>query len=137
MTEITLPTLQTTTALPEIARVGGRSAGTNVYQQFMMDMPAPANGKGKGAPMQYAWFFVPSEVPDTITDEAEREKAAKANTSKLVNRFTSLSRRIRKNNSETHDFTFRKMKNDEGQWGLAVYRVPPGMDKGGPQKAAS
>jgi hypothetical protein len=102
-------------------------------------MPAPAPGKGKGAPMQFAWFFVPADKPaDTITDPAEREKAIKANANKLVNRFTSLSRRIRKDNSATHDYTFRKMRDpanpESGDFGIVVYRIQPGTDKGGPPK---
>jgi hypothetical protein len=103
----------------------------------MIDMPAPAPGKGKGAPMQFASFFVATEVPDTITDPEERSKAAKDGTAKLVNRFTSVSRRIRKNLGATHDYTFRKAQDPDGSgaWGVVVYRIVPGAVKG-PTKAS-
>ena len=75
---IQLPKIRYTTQIPDSARGRGRPGGSeNPYQKLMIDMPAPAAGKGKGAPIQFASFFVPCEVPDTITDPAEREKAAK------------------------------------------------------------
>lgn len=144
-----LPKINFTTSIPDSQRGRGKvGGGENVYQKIMIDMPAPSlqkDPKGKpikDAQMQYAWFFVPAEVPDTITDPAERDKAAKDGCGKLVNRFTSISRRIRKANNETHDFTFRKSRDpevadDKGEWGIVVYRIQPGTDKGGPQKAAA
>ena len=140
---IELPTIAYTTAIPDSAKAGGKRGQPSPYLQFMRDMPAPAlNGKGKDAKMQYAWFFVPADEPaDTITDPDERTKAIKANANKLVNRFTSLARRIRKDSAATHDFTFRKMNDPNvtdgsGPWGLVVYRIPPGTDKGGPPAKA-
>jgi hypothetical protein len=119
-----LPTIQFATELPPPAKAGGRSPGGNPFQKLMFDMPEPAADK-KGN-KKYAWFWVASEVPDTISDPAERAKEAKVNTQKLVNKFTSLSRRIRKHNSETHNYTMRKQQNEAGDWGLVVYRIPPG-----------
>lgn len=148
-TGIQLPTLSYTTTIPDSGRGRGKAGGENVYQKFMTDMPAPApakDGKGKpikDAPLQFSQFFVPAEVPATITDATERDKAAKDNTKKLVNRFTSISRRIRKTNSATHDYTFRKARDPnaaagtEGDWGIIVYRIEPGTDKGGPPKKAA
>lgn len=138
---VELPTINYTTQIPDSAKVGGRIGGENVFQRFMLDMPAPQPAKGKN-PAQYAWFFVPAEVADTITDEGERDKAAKTNTQKLVNKFTSIARRIRKANSETHDYTFRKVRDpnvadDKGTWGLVVYRIIPGMPKPGPGSKAA
>lgn len=140
---VTLPPVLFTSTIPESVRAGGRGAGENPFQQFMVDMPAPAmKGKGKDAQMQFAHFFVPADpVSDTITDPKEREKAEKAGTSKLVSRFTSISRRIRKTRSDTHDYTFRKARDPSnptnGKWGIIVYRIAPGTDKGGPRKAAT
>lgn len=138
---IQLPKINFTSHIPDSARGKGKS-GENVYQKFMVDMPAPTPGKGKGAPMQFAWFFVPADVPDTITDPAERDKAAKDFCTKLINRFTSVARRIRKDHGETHDFTFRKARDPEaedgtGQWGIVVYRIQPGTEKGGPVRKAA
>lgn len=146
MNGLALPKLGFTSTIPDSQRGKGRTGGENIYQKFMTDMPAPAKdpkNKAKDAPLQYSWFFVPSEVAATITDPAEREKAAKDGTKKLVNRFTSVSRRIRKAHADTHDFTFRKARDpevadDKGDWGIIVYRIQPGTDKGGPPaKAAS
>lgn len=144
-----LPQIRYTTQIPDSARGKGRpGAGTNIYQQLMIEMPAPAppkDAKGrpiKDAPVQFASFFVPAEVPATITDPAEREKAAKDQCAKLVNRFTSVSRRVRKNHGETHDFTFRKSRDPDatdgaGAWGIIVYRIEPGTVKAGPPKKAA
>ena len=128
---IQLPKIKFVSQIPDSARGRGRvGGGENVYQKLMIDMPAPAPGKGKGAPVQYASFFVPTEVPDTITDPDERTKAAKDSTGKLVNRFTSVSRRIRKAHGATHDYTFRKTQDPEtGEWGVMVYRIEPGAPK--------
>lgn len=137
-TGIQLPKIRYTTAIPDSARGRGRPGqGENPYQKLMIDMPAPAPGKGKGAPMQFASFFVATEVSDTITDPDERAKAAKDGTAKLVNRFTSVSRRIRKNLGATHDYTFRKAQDPDGSgaWGVVVYRIVPGAVKG-PAKAS-
>ena len=127
-TGIVLPKIIFTTSIPETLRGKGKGGAENPYKRFMIDMPAPAAGKGKNAPMQYAQFFVPSAVPDTITDPAEREKAAKDGTAKLINRFTSIGRHIKKSSPE-HEFTFRKARdpNDptNGQWGILVYRIQP------------
>jgi len=147
-TGITLPKIIFTTSIPNVTRGRGGGGGENPYKKFMIEMPAPAQPKDakgkpvKDAPLQFAQFFVPSEVPDTITDPAEREKAAKANTPKLVNRFTSISRMIRKTMGETHDYAFRKARDpsvadDKGTWGILVYRIQPGTDKGGPGKKAA
>jgi hypothetical protein len=135
-----MPEIQFTNKIPDSTRAGGRHGGTNAYQQFMIDMPAPARGRGKNAETEYAWFFVPAEISDTISDEDERAKAQKANTQKLVNRFTSVSRRIRKHHGETHDYTFRKARDpnggEDGAWGIVVYRIEPGLSKGGPGSAS-
>ncbi len=143
---ISLPAINYTTSIPDSGRGKGRAGGENVYQKYMQDMPAPGpalDSKGKpvkGSPTQFAWFFVPAEVPETVTDPAERDKAAKDGCRKLVNRFTSVSRRIRKANSETHDYTFRQARDPnapegtQGNWGIIVYRIEPGSDKGGPPK---
>ena len=73
---IQLPKIKFVSQIPDSARGRGRvGGGENVYQKLMIDMPAPAPGKGKGAPVQYASFFVPTEVPDTITDPDERVAA--------------------------------------------------------------
>lgn len=129
-----LPKIQYTTAIPDSARGGGRvaGAGENLYKKLMTEMPAPAkSGKAKDAPMQFAWFFVAADKPaDTITDPKEREKEIKANQQKLVNRFTSIGRRIRKEHADTHDFTYRKMTDPAapdgtGEPGLVVYRIEP------------
>jgi len=138
---ISLPTVKFTTTIPDAARGKGRAGGESVFQKLMFDMPGPAPGKGKNAPTQFAWFFVPAEVPDTITAPEEREKAAKDQCSKLINRFTSIGRRIRKANPETHDYTFRKARDPEagdgtGDWGVVVYRIAPGSEKGIIRKAA-
>lgn len=142
---ITLPKISFTTSIPDSGRGKGKAnAETGLYQKLMTDMPAPAKGKGKDAEMQFSQFFVPSVVADTITDATERDKAASDNAKKLVNRFTAISRRIRKDNGATHDYTFRKARDPnaekgvEGSWGIIVYRIQPGTDKGGPpaRKAA-
>ena len=127
-----LPAVKFTTEIPETTRGRGRGGEPSPYQQYMTDMPAPAlKGKGKDAQTQFAWFFVPAEVPATITDPAEIEKAAKDGARKLINRFTSMARRVKKLNPTTHEFTFRKARNPEvqdgtGAWGIVVYRVVPG-----------
>lgn len=148
---ITLPKIMFTTSIPDSGRGKGRANGeTSIYQKLMIDMPAPAVAKdAKGKPIkdgeiQFSQFFVPAEVPATITDPAERDKEASVNTKRLVNRFTAVSRRIRKDHGETHDFTFRKARDPnaengtQGDWGIIVYRIQPGTDKGGPpaRKAA-
>ena len=125
---ITLPSISYATTIPDSARAGGRSSEPSPWMAFMKDMPAPAPGKGKNAPVQFSWFFVPADVPETITDPAEREKAAKANTSKLINRYTSIARRLRKAHPDTHDFTFRKVRDPNaadgtGDWGVQVFRI--------------
>jgi len=136
-----MPEIQFTTTLPQSKRGGGRLSSTNEYQQHMMNMPAPSRGKGRNAETEYAWFFVPAEVSETITDEAEREKAQRDNAQKLVNRFTSVGRRIRKNHGETHNYTFRKLRDPSnrdpngdsyGDWGIVVFRVEADYPKGGP-----
>jgi hypothetical protein len=139
-----LPKLRYTTQIPETTRGRGRpGGGENVYQKLMIDMPAPAKGKGKDAPTQFASFFVPVEIPATITDAAEREKTAKDKCNKLVNRFTAVSRRIRKTLSETHAYTFRKARDPDvadgaGAWGVMVYRIDPSMvETRAPRKAAA
>ena len=139
-----LPKITFVTAIPDSGRGRGRQGGENIYQKLMLEMPAPAKGKGKDAPMQFASFFVAAEVPATVTDPAERDKAAKDMCSKLVNRFTSVGRRIRKDNAD-YDFTFRKMRDpvteatapNTGAWGITVYRIQPGTDKGGPARKAA
>jgi hypothetical protein len=139
-----LPKITFVTSIPDSGRGRGRQSGENIYQKLMLEMPPPAKGKGKDAALQYASFFVPAEVPATVTDPAERDKAAKDMCSKLVNRFTSVSRRIRKDHPD-FDFTFRKMRDPmveatavgTGAWGITVYRIPPGMDKGGPVRKAA
>lgn len=118
------PEIKITNTVPEPATRGGRHGGENPYQAFMFGMPAPTKAT-KNKPAEISWFFVPAEVSDTITDADERTKAQKANTQKLVNRFTSIARRIRKKNGETHDYQFRKLLSDDGQWGIVVYRVEP------------
>jgi hypothetical protein len=136
-----LPQIKFVSSIPDSARGKGRpGGGENPYQALMISMPAPAPGKGKNAPMQFASFFVATEVPETITDPAEREKAAKDGCAKLVNRFTSVARRVRKNHPD-HDFTFRKSRDPEaedgtGAWGIVVYRIEPGTTKGGPPRKA-
>lgn len=139
---IKVPQIKYTTAIPDKGRGKGRTGSESIYRQIMVDMPAPAPGKGKGAAVQYAWFFVAAEVPPTITDPAEREAAAKDEASKLVNKFTQVSRRIRKTQGATHDYTFRKVRDPEapegtGDWGLVVYRIEPGAAKAGPQRKAA
>src|SRR5215467_676861 len=136
VTGISLPTIKFVTAVPEGGRGRSRAGEGSAYQKFMKDMPAPVAAKGKNGQPQIASFFVPAEVPATITDPAERDKAGKDNCQKLVNRFTSIARRIRKDNADTHDFTFRKSRDPSvtdgtGAWGIIVYRVQPGTDKGG------
>lgn len=151
MTEVqsvSSPKIRFTTQIPESARGRGRPAGAeNVIQNAMVNMPAPSPGKDpkgrpiKDAPIQYASFWVPAEVSDTITDPAEREKAAKDACAKLVNRFTSMSRRVRKGHGEDYDFTFRKSRDpdmpENGTWGVTVYRIEPGSIKRGPQRKAA
>jgi hypothetical protein len=139
---IRLPTIRTTTVVPDKGRGRGRQGEASIYQQLMVNMPAPAPGKGKNASPQYSYFFVPAEVPPTITDPAERDKAAKDGCAKLVNRFTQMSRRIRKTNGETHDYTFRKARDPDGpaddtaEWGVVVYRIEPGQAKSLIRRAA-
>lgn len=127
-TGITLPKLIYTTSIPETLRGRGKGGAENPYKKFMLEMPAPAKGKGKDAPVSYAQFFVPSTVPDTVTDPAERDKAAKDGCAKLINRFTSIGRHIKKS-SPTHEFTYRKARDpsdpEHGQWGILVYRIVP------------
>jgi hypothetical protein len=119
------PEIKTTTTVPEPATRGGRHGGENPYQKFMMDMPEPTKAT-KNKPSEISWFFVPAEISETVTDPDERVKAQKTNTQKLVNRFTSIARRIRKKNGDTHDFAFRKQLNEEtGEWGIVVYRIEP------------
>jgi hypothetical protein len=141
-----LPQIRYVSQIPDSARGKGRvGGGENVYQKVMIDMPAPAapkDAKGrpiKDAPVQFASFFVPCEIPATITDPAEREKAAKDQCAKLANRFTSMSRRIRKNHGDGYDFTFRKARDPDatdgaGAWGIVVYRIEPGTVKAGPPR---
>jgi hypothetical protein len=132
MSNIEFPAIKYATEIPETTRGRGKAGEVSPYQQYMIDMPAPAlKGKGKDAQTQFAWFFVPAEVPKTITDVVEYEKASKDGARKLINRFTSMSRRIKKLHPTTHEFTFRKARNpeaadDTGNWGIVVYRVVPG-----------
>jgi hypothetical protein len=127
-TGITLPKLLFTTSIPETLRGRGKGGAENPYKKFMLEMPAPAKGKGKDAPVSYAQFFVPSVVKETITDPAEREKAAKDGCAKLINRFTSIGRHIKKANA-AYEFTYRKARDpsdpENGEWGILVYRIAP------------
>jgi hypothetical protein len=136
-TGLQLPKIRLTSVIPDSGKGKGRVGGENIYQKLMIEMPAPAQARDsknkviKDSPLQFASFFVSSEVPATITDPAEREKAAKDGCAKLINRFTSMSRRIRKDKGETHDYTFRKARDpdvadEKGQWGIIVYRIEPG-----------
>jgi hypothetical protein len=126
--------IEYTTRVPDSARAGGRTGQPSPWLQFLKDMPAPspvkpAKKNPDGSPvMNIAWFFIPADQPaDTVQGE-EREKAVKANANKLVNRFTSIARRIRKTNGDTHNYTFRKVRDPnaeegQGEWGLQVFRI--------------
>lgn len=135
---IALPEIEYQTAIPEAARAGGRQAGENPYLKYMQGMPLPTMTtpkKGQPAVKQYASFFMVADpVSETITDEAEKAKAAKANVDKLINRFTSLARRINKIDP-TANFIFRKATNEAGAAGIRVFRGDAKMASPAPTSA--
>ena len=98
---------------PAIQRmVGGASSP---YTPVMKSMPAPQGDK-------VAQFFVKAEVPTTITDATEREKAAKDEARKISNRISGIARRLTKDDASLN-FALRTQKDAQGNLGVRVYRV--------------
>ena len=130
MADFTLPTIEVLNALPDVRKVGGRGKGEpNPLLDFMASMPAPTTvtvKQGKNSVQQPQWssFLVPiEEVPDTITDPKQRLSEAKDRVNKLVNKFSSLVRRIvSADETDTVDFALRKEGEGENL-GLRVFRT--------------
>lgn len=120
-----LPSIDFVSSVPEPARAS-KSKGGSEFGKLMRSMPAPGkDGKGKDAPAKIASFFVAAAaVPTTITDPKEREKATKDAVRRVQNQFTSLARRITKEDP-TFAFAFRAATDANGVAGLRVYRVVP------------
>lgn len=80
-------------APPAPARFGGgRSADDNPYRQAALALGAPVGGK-------FFAFQVPVTVADTITDPAEKAKAIKEASKKLLNAIGGVTRRLSKNDA--------------------------------------
>lgn len=101
-------------APPAIQRLVG--GAKSPYSDFMKAMPAPKNGK-------YSQFFIPTEVPATITDAAEREKAGKDAARKIANRVSGVARRITKEDATVAYAIRTRVEN--GVHGVRVYRTDP------------
>lgn len=69
-----------------------------------------------------ASFLEPVTVPDTIKDEAEREKVFKENARTVSNRLSGAIRRFKKNN-EGFEFAMRTVNDATSGVGVRVWRV--------------
>jgi len=69
-----------------------------------------------------ASFLEPVSVPETIKDEAEREKVFKENARTVSNRLSGAIRRFKKNN-EGFEFAMRTVNDATAGTGVRVWRV--------------
>ena len=69
-----------------------------------------------------ASFLEPVSVPETIKDEAEREKVFKENARTVSNRLSGAIRRFKKNN-EGSEFAMRTVNDASAGTGVRVWRV--------------
>ena len=95
---------------------------------FDVDVPVPAASRIASAKSDDAErleampvgasYLEPVTVPDTVTDEAEREKTFKEKARSTTNRLSGLVRRFKKNHAD-YEFALRTVA---GQ-GVRVYRI--------------
>lgn len=102
-------------APPPVQRLGA-GGDTSPYTQAMKDMPLP----NAGEPIPQ--FFVPADVPESIKDAKEREKAAKESARKISNRISGIARRLNKQDAK-FNFALRT-RTENGVVGVRVYRMP-------------
>lgn len=122
--------IDTGVALPPIQRLQGAQASP-----YSVAMKAMALGKDDKALQS---FFIPADVPATITDPAEREKAAKDEARKISNRVSGIARRLSEEkdaSGKQYAFAIRSRQED-GKIGVRVYRVAPPTPAPTPAPAA-
>lgn len=109
-------TIQFGEAPPPAAAFGGGNRGAhNPIKTSMENMPAPNNGK-------YAFFDIAVTVAASITDPAEKEKAASEALKKMVAKVSGVARRISKTNTAAK-FAVRGQRNADGTVAVRVWRV--------------
>lgn len=111
-------TIEVGTAPPERTRAfGGGGGQPSPFATLFADMPEPEGDN-------YAQVFIPiADVASSITDPAEREKAGKDASRKLVNNLGSIARRVKKGDP-TFNTTMREVV-ENGQRGVRVWRIAP------------
>ena len=110
-------------APPPIQRLAG--GASSPYTPVLKAMPAPQDGK-------VAQFFIKADVPASITDAKERERALKDEARKISNRVSGISRRLMEEkdaNGVLYNFALRTQTDKDGNIGVRVYRIAPATPK--------
>ena len=109
-------------------RIGRTGGDANPLRLAISALPA-ANGE------TFYSFFVPVTAPDGISDPDERIKATKEAQRKMTNGLTGHARRAKKADAEKN-FAIRSVQED-GVYGVRVYRIAPEAVAAAPEPAAA
>jgi len=105
---------------PEVVHAVGRGGGEeSALMKAIRALPAMANG-------QYARFFFPAkEIPASIVDPGEREKATVEEVKRALNSASGAKRRVEKEIGSVARFAVRRA-NVGGVAGVEVFRIEDG-----------